>query len=224
VGVIFISIFYALKKIEIKIFCSYFVLTFLKSGKMEKEFIDLCKKGDLIGLKQLLQINPELNHLYMIHPIKKTPITIFEEAFRLACEKGYLDVAQWLLQIKPEIDWSRPAGLTHSLFISCAYGHLHLAQWIYQLYNKPDDISLNMDIVFIHTCSNGHLEVAQWLLRTFRSIDISHDEDCAFRWTYNEGHYHIVKWLQSLKPDAYKLEYDENGKMIGYKIEQKNFL
>ena len=185
---------------------------------MEKEFIDLCKKEDLIGLKQLFQINPELDQYVQIISVFKTPINIFEVAFRLACEKGYLDIAQWLLQIKPEIDWSRPAGLTHSLFISCVYGHLHLAQWLYQLYNKPDEISVNINIVFIYTCSNGHLEVAKWLLSVFPSIDISHDEHCAFRWAYVEGHYHIVKWLQSLKPDVYKLEYDENGKMIGYKI------
>ena len=111
---------------------------------METRFINLCKKGDLIWLQQLLKLNPEINIS-----------AINDEAFRYTCANGHLHVAQWLLQVSKE---------------------------------RGQD------------------------------IDISANNDFAFRWAYNEGHYHIVKWLQSLKPDAYKLEYDENGKIIGYKI------
>jgi hypothetical protein len=35
------------------------------------------------------------------------------------------------------------------------------------------------------------------------------------------GHLHVAQWLQSLKPYLYVIEYDENGKMKGYKIREK---
>ena len=57
---------------------------------MEIQFIDLCKEGDLNGLQQLLQLNPDIN------------ISIYDElAFRYACYFGHLHVAQWLQSLKP---------------------------------------------------------------------------------------------------------------------------
>jgi hypothetical protein len=100
------------KKIEIKIFCSYFVLTFLNSGKMETQFIDLCQKGDLIGLKQLLQLHPDIN-------ISADN----EKAFRNACLSGQLHVCKWLLQVKPDINIS--ALNEYAFRYACYNGHLN---------------------------------------------------------------------------------------------------
>jgi hypothetical protein len=59
---------------------------------MEKEFIELCSEGDLIGAKQLLQLNPDIN------------ISAEDDyAFRGCCIKKYLDVAQWLQSLKPHL-------------------------------------------------------------------------------------------------------------------------
>ena len=86
------------------------------------ELIELCKKGDLIGLKQLLQLNPDIN------------ISAYNEcAFCLACENGHLHVAQWLLQVKPDINIS--ANNECAFRYACLKGHLQVAQWLQSL--KP---------------------------------------------------------------------------------------
>ena len=89
---------------------------------METQFIELCKKGDLFGAQQFLQVNPHIN-------ISADN----EEAFRWACFYGHLHVAQWLLQQKPTINIS--INNEYAFREACYYGHLDVAHWLQSL--KP---------------------------------------------------------------------------------------
>ena len=60
---------------------------------MEKQFIQLCREGNLDKAKKFLRLNPDIN--------------ISELAFRWACKKGHLEVAKWLLNVKPDINISK---------------------------------------------------------------------------------------------------------------------
>ena len=85
-------------------------------------FIELCYKGDLIGLKHLLQLNPDID-------ISADN----EDAFGWACRNGHLHVCQWLLQQKPTINIS--ADNEYAFCWACFYGHLDVAHWLQSL--KP---------------------------------------------------------------------------------------
>jgi ankyrin repeat protein len=135
---------------------------------METVFIRLCKNGDLIGLKQLLQLNPDIN------------ISVLNEcAFRWACEKGHLDVCQWLLQQKPYINIS--AENECAFCMACFCGHLHVAQWLLQ--QKPTiNISIDNEFAFRMACLYGHLDVAHWLqsLKPYLYV-IEYDENGKYK-------------------------------------------
>ena len=142
---------------------------------MERQFINLCKYGNLEGAKEFLRLHSDIN------------ISIKDgEAFRYSCENGHLEVAKWLLQVKPNID-----------------------------------ISVNNESAFCWACFYGRLEVAKWLLSVKPDINISALGECAFRCACIIGHLEVAKWLQSLKPYLYVIEYNKNGKCIGYKIRSK---
>jgi len=142
---------------------------------MERQFINLCKYGNLEGAKEFLRLHSDIN------------ISIKDdEAFRYSCKNGHLEVAKWLLQMKPDIN-----------------------------------NSLLDDYIFYDACFYGRLEVAKWLLSVKPDINISAKDDEAFYWAWYKGHLEVAKWLQSLKPYLYVIEYNKNGKCIGYKIRSK---
>jgi hypothetical protein len=116
---------------------------------METQFIVLCIDGDLIGLKELLRVNPDIN------------ISADNEwAFRLTCLYGHLHVVQWLLQVKPDINIS--ARYEGAFCGACSYGYLNIAQWLLEV--KPDiDISAQNEYAFRFACYYGHLDAAKWL-------------------------------------------------------------
>jgi predicted Fe-S protein YdhL (DUF1289 family) len=142
---------------------------------MERQFINLCKYGNLEGAKEFLRLHSDIN------------ISIKDDkAFRYSCKNGHLEVAKWLLQMKPDIN-----------------------------------NSLLDDYIFCDACFYGHLEVAKWLLSVKPDINISAKDDEAFYWACKCGYLDIAKWLQTLKPYLYVIEYNKNGKCIGYKIRSK---
>ncbi len=116
---------------------------------METLFVELCKNGDLIRLKQLLQVCKERG--------QDIDISAYNElAFFKACSNGHLDVAQWLLQIKPDINIS--AHNEWAFHGACYNGHLDVAQWLLQM--KPDiNISAMNNEAFISACQQGQLDV-----------------------------------------------------------------
>jgi hypothetical protein len=208
------------EKIEIKIF----VITFLKSGKsgkMETRFIDLCKKGDLIGLQQLLELHPDIN------------ISADNEcAFRWTCAYGHLHVCQWLLQVKPDINIS---ALYECAFrVACYYGHLDICQWLLQVSKeKGQDINISAldEWAFRHACLHWHLHVAQWLqsLKPYLYV-INYDEDGKYKGyrvrSKEEANWHRRKYLLWLASNEcpeqnksnllYKLPSDVSRMVIGF--------
>jgi hypothetical protein len=100
------------------------------------------------------------------------------------------------------------------------WGNLEKAQQFYQL-NPNINILANNEGAFRTACYNGHLEVAKWLLQICPTIDISAKNDYVFYWACLNEHLNVAQWLQSLKPYFYVIEYDENGKITGYRIRSK---
>ena len=174
---------------------------------MERQFLNLCRKGDLKGAKEFLKKCPYIN--VSVHD---------EAAFRYACEKGYLEMAKWLQSVKPDINIS--ADNNFAFRHACENGRLEFVKWLLSV--KPD---MNIYIWdFNWACLNGHLEVAQLLLSVKPDIDISYDNNCVFRSTCRKAnckYLKIAKWLQTLKPWLYVIEYDINGNYAGYKIRSK---
>ena len=135
---------------------------------METQFIELCKKGDLFGAQQFLQVNPHIN-------ISADD----EEAFCWACLNGHLHVAQWLLQQKPTINIS--ADNECAFRWACFNGHLDVCQWLLQI--KPDiNISADNEYAFRWACFEGHLDVAHWLqsLKPYLYV-IEYDENGKYK-------------------------------------------
>jgi hypothetical protein len=116
---------------------------------MERQFINLCKYGNLEGAKEFLRLHSDIN------------ISIKDdEAFRYSCKNGHLEVAKWLLQMKPDINNSL---LDDYIFCdACFYGHLEVAKWLLSV--KPDiNISAKGDEAFYWACKCGYLDIAKWL-------------------------------------------------------------
>jgi hypothetical protein len=191
---------------------------------MEKQFMELCCQGNLIGAQEFYQLNPTFDileynekifrwackdgHLHVAEWIfqvskeKKQSIHIWtiEDIFCWACEYGRLHVAQWLLLIKPELNIS--VKNEYGFRFACRGGYLNMAQWLLQVSKekgKEIDISANVEEAFCWTCMNGHLEVAQWLLliskERGRDIDISAKNEDAFRYACFLRHLHVAQWL-----------------------------
>jgi hypothetical protein len=177
------------------------------------QIFSLLRKGDLIGLKQLFELNPDI----VISALN-------EDLFCWACADGYLHVAQWLLQVKPKINIS--AFNEKAFRMTCENGQLDVCKWLLQV--KPDiNISVNNEFAFRCACIQGHLQVCQWLLHVKQDIDISALDDYAFKYVCYKAHLQVpcylqvAQWLQSLKPYLYVIEYDEDGAMKDYRIREK---
>ena len=175
---------------------------------MERQFLNLCRKGDLKGAKELLKKCPYIR------------ISVDDEAaFRIACDRRHLEVAQWLLSVKPDINIS--ADNNFAFRYACQEGRLEFVKWLLSV--KPD-INILIWGDFNIACERGHLEVAKLLLSVKPDIDISYDNNWVFRYTClkaNCKYLDVAKWLQSLKPYLYVIEYDINGNYAGYKIRSK---
>ena len=118
---------------------------------MEETFIQLCKKGDLLGAQQYYQLNPTID-------ISAQD----DKVFRWTCFEGHLELAQWLLQVCPTINISNSEINDYTFLSACAIGYLEMAKWLLQLC-PTIDISADYECPFRLACRNGHLEVAQWL-------------------------------------------------------------
>jgi hypothetical protein len=176
---------------------------------MEETFIQLCKKGDLLGAQQYYQLNPTID-------ISAQD----DKVFRWTCFEGHLELAQWLLQVCPTIDIS--AEDEWAFRFACKNGHLGVAQWLLQVCPTINISNSEInDYTFLSACAKGYLEMAKWLLQLCPTIDISADYECPFRLACRNGHLEVAQWLQSLKHYLYVIEYDENGKITDYKIRSK---
>jgi len=134
------------------------------------------------------------------------------------CWYDNLNGAKELLRDNPDINISYDDE--DAFLAACYRGNLEIAKWLLSV--KPDiNISINNEYAFRYACIRGHLEIAKWLLIVKPDINISAEDKFAFHWTCANGHLEVAKWLQSLQPYLYVIEYDVNGKYIGYKIRSK---
>ena len=188
--------------------------------ELKMQIFRLLRKGDLIGLKQLFELNPDI----VISALN-------EHAFCWTCADGDLHIAQWLLQVKPDINIS--AYNEKAFRYACEGCQLDVCKWLLQV--KPDiNISALNEYAFRIACSSGHLEVCQWLLQVSKEkgqdIDISALDESAFYSVCYKVHLQVprylqylqvAQWLQSLKPYLYVIEYDEDGTIKDYRIREK---
>ena len=161
-------------------------------------FIDLCKKGNIIDVQEYY-INNKVN----IHACN-------DDAFLWSCYYGHIKVAQWLhslggvnIHVKNDyvFRWS------------CINGHIKVAQWVHSLGGV--NIHTNDDYAFQASCRNGHIKIVQWL-HSLGGVNIHAGDDIAFRYSCSNGHTKIAQWLQTLCED-YHLIINEN-KIVEYKI------
>jgi hypothetical protein len=206
---------------------------------MEQQFIRLCKKGNLKGAKEFLQLHPDVNishnndyafqcvicyavnlefAKWLLSVKPDINISVLNDwAFCWSCSHGQLDIAQWLLLVKPDINIS---ALEKAFCGACANGHLEIAQWLLIL--KPD---INMEEAFISICheeylerQERHLEIAKWMLLVKPDINISEEAFCL---ACAYGNLKLAQWIQSVKPYLYAIIYDKHGKCTGFKIREK---
>ncbi len=107
-------------------------------------------------------------------------------------------------------------------------GKLQIAQRIFQINPNVMKNHNSMETTFRYVCGRlCRLDIAQWMLQVSKErgqeINISFNNEEEFRSACEAGRIDIAQWLQSLKPDLYEIEYDENGKYIGYKIRGKKY-
>lgn len=113
---------------------------------------------------------------------------ILKNVFILLLTKGNLLGLKWLLNIRPELGLDKVVITSKQFSTACFLGHLDIAKWIFEL--KPT----------IRICMINHL--------IFKGVMASKQMEV--------GH-----WLQSLKPEYYKINYDENGVYKDYIIRSK---
>jgi len=178
--------------------------------KMEMRFCHMCEKGKLEEAKKFLQDNPTLDISYDN-----------ESAFQCAVYQGHFELAKWLLEVKPDINIS--AKDDYAFRLAVMDGHLEIAKWLLQL--KPDiDISVKNEFAFRHACQNGKLETAKWILEINPKTNVFAENDYAFRVAstdvvFNGGDTAVARWLQSLYPERYSLEF-EDDKIVSCKVTQ----
>ena len=91
----------------------------LDKNKIQLLFTESCKKGQLLIIKWLWQLEQNIN----IHAND-------EFAFRLACEKGHLEVIKWLWQLDQNINIH--VCDEYAFRWACANGHLEVIKWLWQ--------------------------------------------------------------------------------------------
>jgi hypothetical protein len=192
-------------------------------------FIDLCKKGNIIDVQEYY-INNKVN----IHACN-------DDAFLWSCYYGHIKVAQWLhslggvnIHVKNDyvFRWScinghiKVAQWVHSLGgvnihtnddyafqASCRNGHIKIVQWLHSLGGV--NIHAGDDIALRYSCYNGQIKVAQWI-HSLGGVNIHAGDDIAFRYSCSNGHTKIAQWLQTLCEDYHLIV--NGNKIVEYKI------
>jgi ankyrin repeat protein len=153
---------------------------------MEKQFIQLCRIGNLDNIIHFYENNSNIN------------ISSDNElAFRVACENGHFEIAKWLLSISPNIDIHTKDS--YAFCYSCESGYLEIAKWLFSL--NPNISLYDYECSFCYSCESGQFEVVKWLFSINPNLNISNYREYAFRYACKNGHLEVVKWLLSIKPD-----------------------
>ena len=138
--------------------------------------------------------------------------------FYLACGKGNIMLAKKLLYNNPQIDIS--FNNEEAFRLACFNGYLEIVKWLLEIRPKIN-ISAQDEEAFIWACANGHLEISKWLLEIRSQINIFAHDDFAFKGACSFGHLEVGEWLQKLNPYLYKINYNTDGKYMGYYVRTK---
>ena len=166
---------------------------FGKFIKLNDEFIDACKNGDIDKVKYLLS-SPELKEHADIHAFG-------DAGFQWACMNGHLEVVKYLLtspDLKKHADIHE--GSDAGFQWACNKGYLDIVKYLLTSTDlkKHADIHSNSDLGFRWACENGRLEVVKYLLTSpelKEHADIHAFGDAGFQWACMNGHLEIVKYL-----------------------------
>ena len=145
-------------------------------------FLSMCKKGNLIIIEWLIELNENNNLILEINNIESNEDSIYQIespyesnsihtsiytikylSFRIACIQGHLEVVKIIynLYIIHNIhnEW------INIIFNECCnFGQFHIILWLYSNFHIDLEYENDESITpFANVCLNGHLEIAQWL-------------------------------------------------------------
>lgn len=130
----------------------------MSSIQLEKEFINLCKSGNIEQVCKFYTDNPKVD----IH----TKNYLCDYAFHISCANGHFSIAEWLYLIG-DGNWT----INDCLFKTvCMRGHIDCSQWIFQIY-KSLDIKLYIELLIIHCLKTSHLNILEWLIKINPNIN-----------------------------------------------------
>ena len=165
------------------------------------KFIELCKNGNLIEIKDYICKNRIIEN-YEI-----------EKGWIYACNNGNITLGKWLLEVYPFINIS--VDNNSVFYYACISGNLEIAKWLISI-NPNIDISYDNEFVFCSVCQNGELDVAKWLLEIKPDINIAICNEYPFLSAIENMQLNVAEWFMTL--DKKYVDEINNNKIISFSI------
>lgn len=176
-------------KIKENISFIYGDLKYIKSIKIEKEFIKIyleksSKFGHLEIVKYLLDIFNENNYL------------LIQKLFRISCQYGHLKVAKYLLSKYPNISVED----SESIFYSLKNDYIKTAKWLFYPYNRE----------YVKNClriciNKNNIQFIKWIVE--RDPYFKYINDIFVICIHNKEIFNYILNLEDFSSKKYKLQY-----------------